>query len=330
MVRFQLAHDPLSRPSPIDSYKCIGNSRDRHFRYCTRNTRNRPRSCQACNAAKTKCSFDAPCSRCTKKGIECIYEKVVKAGRRTLPSSAVTDEEGVEPDGNLSDLLSFGDPPANGIPSLDGECAFTFADNLDMSDTQLDEFLAAGDDVLDRYDFSADISIPLQPEQHHSSVSWCAWMRGNVSLAVVTENHLPVVSHPNDYFSGVTLQPGRPHAQHNADLIIQSLRSFPTMMTRRDTFPWFIHPHSQIASNPTDAILPEALSNCMSIAQMFASRTAETRLFLRQTIRAEYRRFGVEVHCFHLHYRFFFEIPDVVRRYLVCPSSSSWLQCKLA
>jgi hypothetical protein len=73
------------------------------------------------------------------------------------------------------------------------------------------------------------------------------------------------------------------------------LRSFPTMMLRRETFPWFIHPHSQLLSKSTGAPLPEALSNCMSIAQMFASRTSETKYFLRQTIRAEHRRFMSEV-----------------------------------
>ena len=254
----------------------------------------------------------------------------MKASRQFLPSPAVIDGERVELGRNPSSLLSSGDPPANGIPSLDEGCAVTFTDNLDMSVAQFDEFLAAGGDVLDHYDFSADVSIPLQPEQHHPSVSWCAWMRGNVSLAVVTENHLPVASNPNDYFSAVTLQPGRPHAQHNADLIIQSLRSFPTMMTRRETFPWFIHPHSQITSNSADAVLPEALSNCMSIAQMFASRTAETRLFLRQTVRAEYRRFGFEVHHFYPHHRLSLKNTNALRRCLICPSSSSWLQCKVA
>ncbi|KAF2099004.1 hypothetical protein NA57DRAFT_76240 [Rhizodiscina lignyota] len=94
----------------------------------------------------------------------------------------------------------------------------------------------------------------------------------------------------------VIQQTERPHAQHNADLIIQSLRSFPTMMLRRETFPWFIHPHSHLLSKSEGAALPEALSTCMGIAQMFASRTSETKPFLWSTIKAEYRRFANEEH----------------------------------
>lgn len=138
---------------------------------------------------------------------------------------------------------------------------------------------------------SADVSLALHHNLDQQSGSWCAWMRDNVSLAVVTEN--PSVTSNSNLLA--VFQPGRPHAQHNADLIIQSLRSFPTMMLRRETFPWFIHPHSHLLSKSAGATLPEALSNCMSIAQMFASRTSETKHFLRQTLGAEYRRFVSEV-----------------------------------
>jgi Fungal Zn(2)-Cys(6) binuclear cluster domain len=33
------------------------------------------RACAACHASKTKCDGNETCSRCTKKGIECVYEK---------------------------------------------------------------------------------------------------------------------------------------------------------------------------------------------------------------------------------------------------------------
>ena len=281
------------------------NSRDRHFRYCGRHTRNRPRSCQACNAAKTKCSFEVPCLRCTKRGIECIYNEAVTASRRMLPrSAAAAHTVRAEPCRESSTLLAFGASHADDEILPDGD--FAFADDIGMNDAQLqfisgnkrqpvdltfDELFAFEDDTLDQHQFPTDVSLSLQHDQGQQSRSWCVWMRGNVSLAVVTENPS---AKSNLNFSAV-LQSGRPHAQHNADLIIQSLRSFPTMMLRRETFPWFIHPHSQLLSKSTDAALPEALSNCMSIAQMFASRTSETKNFLRQTIGAEYRRFVSEV-----------------------------------
>ena len=191
---------------------------------------------------------------------------------------------------------------------LDG--GFAFPDDLGIHNAQVqpidgdgrqpidldfDELFAFEEDTSGQHQFSADVSMSLQYDKTQQSGSWCAWMRGNISLAVVNENHLSAASSSNDYNSAVALQSKRPHAHHNADLIIQSLRSFPTMMTRRETFPWFIHPHSRSSFESTEAVLPDALSNCMSIAQIFAARTTETKAFLRQTIRAEYHRFGVEV-----------------------------------
>ena len=287
-------------------------SRDRHFRYCGRHTRSRPRSCRACNAAKTKCSFEVPCLRCTKRGIECLYDDSVAAGRRTLPSSAAAAHTvRVEPCRRPSTSLAFGASHADDGILPNGEIAF--ADDLGVNDGQLlfisgnkrqpvdlttqrspfteflsfDELFAFDDDTLGQPQCSADVSLAAHDNLDQKYAPWCAWMCSNVSLAVVTENP-SLKSNPNLL---AVLQLGRPHAQHNADLIIQSLRSFPTMMLRRETFPWFIHPHSQLLSKSTEAALPEALSNCMSIAQMFASRTSETKYFLRQTIGAEHHRF---------------------------------------
>ena len=74
------------------------------------------------------------------------------------------------------------------------------------------------------------------------------------------------------------------------------------MMLRRETFPWYIHQQSQIlfnsvdSSNPTLAApLPEALSDCMSIAQMFTLRTPETKPFFWRTVTAQYHRWSKEV-----------------------------------
>ena len=270
------------------------NSRDRHFRYCGRYKRNRPRSCQACNTAKTKCSFGAPCTRCAKKRIECTYGRTVAA--------AATDRLDEEPNRGSSALPTLETPSADVGFRQDGDFTLTgdeVPDYIPIEDVDagkgqsvdFDEFFALDNDTWNQYQLSAHCPVTLQ-DHDQQTASWCAWMRGNVSLAVVTENSAAKSSSNMNFLA---LQPWRPHAQHNADIIIQSLRSFPTMMLRRETFPWFIHPHSQLLSQSSDDTLPEALSHCMSIAHMFASRTSETRLFLRQIIGAEYRRFKVEV-----------------------------------
>lgn len=76
----------------------------------------------------------------------------------------------------------------------------------------------------------------------------------------------------------------REASHHAAKLVLQTLYAFPQMMLRRKTFPPFIHPQWH------EPCLPEALANCMSIAQLFAARTPETRAFLWRTIHGEEQR----------------------------------------
>ena len=291
-------------------------SRHRHLRYCGSRTRNRPRSCRACNAAKIKCSFETPCSRCMKKSIECVYDGAAAVGRRALPTSSgaarnigarlwCTPSASLAPwslhadNGTLSNAsVAFTDHPAmddaqlqfasgNSHPSVDlSTQAFSLNESL-----TLDGLLAFEDYTSGQPQVLSDASVAPCSNLDQQSAPWCSWARGGVSLSVVTEN--PMVELDSNLLA--VLQTERPHAQHSANLVIQSLRSFPTMMLRRETFPWFIHPHSQLLSKPVRAALPEALSTCMSIAQMFASRTSETKPFLWCTIRAEYRRFTNEV-----------------------------------
>lgn len=161
----------------------------------------------------------------------------------------------------------------------------------------LDEFLNI--DGLLAGDETGPMQPPMLPEVavapyevlDFQSQSWCGWMRRGVALSGLTENTL-LQSNVNP---AATLQPERPIALYNANLVIQSLRSFPAMMLRRETFPWFIHRQSQLLSMSSPTALPEALSDCMSIAQMFALRTPETRPFIWQAIRTQYMRWCNEV-----------------------------------
>lgn len=82
-----------------------------------------------------------------------------------------------------------------------------------------------------------------------------------------------------------------PLAQSHATRIIRMLRSFPHMMARRETFAPFIHPHWQ-------SELPEALANCISIAQMFCSRDSSSSTLVWRTIRLEQERLAAEMHTF--------------------------------
>lgn len=99
---------------------------------------------------------------------------------------------------------------------------------------------------------------------------------------------------PNSAFLA-RLRMSDPVSQHSATLVVQTLRAFPQMMLRRQTFPPFVHPHWHRPSTATSTAVPEPLANCMSVAHIFASLTSETKPFLWRTIRAEQRRFIDEV-----------------------------------
>lgn len=254
--------------------------------------------------------------RCKKKGIGCEYSEPAVAGRRPLlRSAAAAHTVRVEPCRTPSTSHVSGASHADEATLAYED--FCFAEDPVFNETPLqlfsgnerqpvdlttqssplkefltfDELFVFEDDTLGQHQCSTDVSLALPDNSDQQSASWCVWMRGNFSLAVVTEN--PLITFNSNVLAVHQLR--RPHAQHNAALIIQSLRSFPTMMLRRETFPWFIHPHSQVQSKSAGADLPEALSTCMSIAQMFVSRTSETKHFLRQTIGTEYRRFVSQV-----------------------------------
>ncbi|KPA39168.1 atp-dependent dna helicase pif1 [Fusarium langsethiae] len=84
-----------------------------------------------------------------------------------------------------------------------------------------------------------------------------------------------------------------PSLQHASRVVMQMLYAYPRMMLRRQTFPPFIHPHWH------QEHLPEALGNCMSISQLFASRTPETMPFLWKIIAAEQDRFRDKLSTFN-------------------------------
>ncbi|GIZ48088.1 hypothetical protein CKM354_001116100 [Cercospora kikuchii] len=84
---------------------------------------------------------------------------------------------------------------------------------------------------------------------------------------------------------------GNPVLHFTSTLVMQNLRAFVQMMARKETFPPFVHSHSYQKSMTGTSTLPQPLVNCMGVAQMFASRTCETRPFLWRTVRMEQRSF---------------------------------------
>jgi hypothetical protein len=223
----------------------------------------------------------------------------------------------------LADHPSMNDTQLQSINSSSYPSGALSTQALALDDSfTLDGLFSFEDYTSSQLQFPSAVSVTPCTGLVQQSASWCTWTRGGVSLSVLTENSMVDM----DSNLHATMHRERPYAQHNADLVIQSLRSFPAMMLRRETFPWFIHPHHQAPSKETKPHLPQALSTCMSIAQMFALRTSETKSFLWCTVRAEYRRFINEViilftWCFFI---------LTIQRSTTCPYPTSLPQFKLA
>jgi hypothetical protein len=85
-----------------------------------------------------------------------------------------------------------------------------------------------------------------------------------------------------------------------ATMIIDMIYAYPRMMIRRETLPSFMHTYSSVVDTEDDQNrLPEHLTNCMGIAQLFAVRSDDTRSFVWATIRAEIRGFRNRLRTFN-------------------------------
>jgi hypothetical protein len=299
-------------------------SHKRHISYCRRNQtrpRARRKSCRSCNASKVKCSFQAPCRRCLVKGLNCVYElpkKSVASVQDSDVTPSIVNEQSVI---DLSDIAtSLQSCNSSSIDVLNEDRvgvtdSFDLPNTGDMDDIFMDLLPLHVDEPFGHgYDASYGIST-LTPDPANEAVPfdmWAAWPYDSIQprmghaaqapwSAWITsvENH-PALRNPNlnDVFRHTQakcltiLQPSSEVVQHTTRLGVQAMRAYPMMMLRRETLPPFIHPHWHRQSTPA---LPEPLSNCMSIAQMYAFRSEETKPFIWRTVKAEDERFLAQV-----------------------------------
>ncbi|KAG8359282.1 hypothetical protein FVEN_g3060 [Fusarium venenatum] len=158
-------------------------------------------------------------------------------------------------------------------------------DDSGHTDLQSLDYVVATESMSTSFDFNdvmVDWAVPLntlsasQPITSYEDISF--W---NIS----SDLRMSMVPKSLSAKGDLTRVPRRlSNLQHASRIVMQMLYAYPQMMLRRQTFPQFIHPHWH------QQHLPEALSNCMGIAQLFASRTPETGPFLWKTISAEQNR----------------------------------------
>ncbi|KAH7123521.1 hypothetical protein B0J13DRAFT_566738 [Dactylonectria estremocensis] len=255
-------------------------SYNRHVKYCYRaqtRRKGRPRSCFPCSTAKAKCDFANLCARCEKKGLECTYVQPNQGGEgsQQQPFMALNDDHNLTPVAPSTVTISSCLYPVSHPPIE--QYGFTFNSASDgllapfNNITEIRKLKGVVASVQSTYPHSHGdqrLSFESQSPQHHSSESII-----HQQIAARDFAHL-------SYHS--------PTLKTAATLIVHALYAFPQMMLRRQTFPPFIHPHWH------KPCLPEKLASCMSISQLFAVRTPETRLFLWRTINAEEQRFRDE------------------------------------
>ncbi|KAI8649456.1 Zn(2)-C6 fungal-type domain-containing protein [Fusarium sp. Ph1] len=231
-------------------------SYNRHIKYCQRaqtRRKGRPRSCISCSKAKAKCTFGQPCSRCGKKDLACIYDQPSRRQANTEVLWTGNGNNQQVPEMILASSHDFGSSFDLDAFTLDPNLEGYSVSSLSVSDTAISAQRLVQTD------------LPYQEGDSQARISTVKSLSAKADLT-----RLPYQ---------------REASHHAAKLVLQTLYAFPQMMLRRKTFPPFIHPQWH------EPCLPEALANCMSIAQLFAARTPETRAFLWRTINAEEQRF---------------------------------------
>jgi hypothetical protein len=270
------------------SLSLIASTFKRHGYYCRSrkpaNSVSRKKSCINCARAKIRCDWTiGRCSNCKTKDIVCQYTNEVTHNLPSTESDIFGDSNALHESLALS--TNGGDAPSSCAESTD---LFTLS-SPDFS-FDLDTNLAL---FSPKNNFPEAIfaeTLDLQSQQ--SSLLSLSSFPSALEVSPTYDLEYPLRDLTRCM---LRRRLAKPQHQVHATLIIQIIASFPAMMLRRETFPPFIHTHSFSAVSGKEHDIPEALINCMSIAQLFKTRTKENSRFLWKTIRMEHERLWSEV-----------------------------------
>ncbi|CAG9946830.1 unnamed protein product [Clonostachys rosea f. rosea IK726] len=251
----------------------------RHVSYCRRaqaKRKGRPVSCAACSSSKIKCSFTKPrCARCESRSIECVYNEAARKiapGRAQQQLTTALPAEEEDPQVVRQSQTSSPDRAnslvvASGFASESPDITIFDADNgvLDLADVDLE---------------LADLQLDLQKPDV-----------GEWFNLAMSHNMSPTVQHalsgPHNQLG--PLRYNLHQVCHTVELAFDIMSCFPQMMLRNQTLPPFMHIPSY------SAFMPERISTCRGIAQVFETRTNETASFLWRTVDAEVTRIESEL-----------------------------------
>lgn len=232
----------------------------RHVSYCRRAKgirKGRPTSCLNCHKSKIKCDFNKPqCGRCGKRGLPCSYDETASsslAKHLLFHSPQENHKENANPNQENTQL----------IYSLDNQ-----PESWDFGQS------GNGTDVVDIFGNFIEGALDWDTP----SLDSCPWTPASFSPKGSIED---VIARSKATRALAPISQVGLASQHAANLIGHMVSAFPQMMLRKHTFPPFIYPHWNVP------VVPEILQSCVSIAELFVSRTAQSRRFLWRSIDAE-------------------------------------------
>lgn len=276
----------------------------RHGYYCRSRRAGstaRSRSCISCARRKAHCDNRQPdCSRCITKAIECHYPVNTPKGiglgiqhRDNPPTeqwrmapSFVADSPGI---GNRQEASDKGNIILDSALVLsDPEFVNLGGEHLDWDDSDIDVA-----DFLNPQRTDKTIQCPSSGSSssvRHSTPSTDQTLQ--VQQAIFSPN-VSIPTLPTYTLRSLFQRPRiKTGAQRITSLILHTLKSYPLMMLRHNTFPPFIHP--RLISSYVENNHMEPLSNCISLVHMISNRVYGSRKLFWTNVRLECERLGEE------------------------------------
>lgn len=314
----------------VHANKALESTLKRHGYYCRSrkaSRANRSRSCTSCARSKLRCDNRRPaCSRCTTRAIECHYlaetpksKSLAIQHRKDAPTEWRRDSSWVPgPTSVVPEELCPSRGPVFDSALLvpDPELADLGWDSLDWDGSEIDlpDFLDA--EKIDHSSSWQSVSV------RHPGPPTDRWVQ------MQQEMPSPTISVPilRSLIPRPKLKPGE---QRVANLILQTLNSYPLMMIRHNTLPPFIHPRSLSADAENEHMEP--LTNCINLVHMINGGFQGSRKLFWKMVRLECEHLCEEVRRIALRPRWVQkEVAETNRRSSIrsCISGHCLLACK--
>jgi hypothetical protein len=265
----------------------------------------RTRACEGCRVAKARCSLATPCSRCAKRGLECLYPSRCtphrrNEGLRSLKpaknhSGSTEAAHGIAPEADAWESLPdvVASSLESGLELAQELSTTTRIQNISMDQPKNFETQELGISAY-QYVRWPDDAFRLSPSvepfgsplpSFDSPINWLNAISSTQALG-------PQLSQRSR-----TLQQG----SLTAKMVFARLTDFTRMLAEGKALPPFIYPPCSISNTgecppgSRHRCLPGMMAVCANLTQMFYSRLPGSHSFVWQQICAHLRQIQSEV-----------------------------------